>query len=780
MINLLYIGNSSTGGDSLNLNAEYDVIKKHCAKFPESIALQYLINPRLDVLIDKLKTWPPNVIHFGGHGSPHQEIAIITTSTGEVRAINNNDFLRIIEATQKDQISLLMLNSCYGESFARLLQNAAIADAVVAFRDAIRDDMVTDYLHTFYGSVLSGETIQDAVELANIGTDTKASIIWDPGRKLDPAIYRLTDPEVEPLQEGAKIEGKNLIKLLQVDDLGSIWQVSDGDTSKFQIRRFLHKRINRNQRLELEKNVERVKAFFKDEAGVLIPSNHNLDESNPKHLFIEYASETKLLWKPLHILLQELENNYPLNRLQIDEVNAIILQLAGIIDMGHYAGGYGLIHGRLNPNSIILVDRHTTESSTFGNLRPIITDFGLDSLSSRLHSVIKNQALSLSPWVKAGKSPRKEDDVYSLVSLWFWMLTGRKPQVHQISDINSWYKDLKVHLDYDVVSLILDVVNNNEHRPELSALKLSEQLVKKFITKEKIEELNKKTSRSQVKEITNGLGMKFSQVKAGKYYFGADRDEINSEPDEYPRRLIFLNEFYISQCVMTIQNLIDLANESGDSNLLLLTQPLKSKEDKNLPVTSIYQDGSERKISWQFAKKICTVLSELDAEKELGYKYFLPTEAQWEVACRAETITMFNTGLNELNLTNANFKASEAGLNGLQAVGKYPPNKWNLYEMHGNVWEFCEDYYQDRYLTNDDKNPKGAHPKTSMWTRLIGRRYSKVIRGGDYQSTQQECRSANRAWVEDKSDGFDELHEPAAEQTVGIRLVCYPVDLLPE
>lgn len=135
----------------------------------------------------------------------------------------------------------------------------------------------------------------------------------------------------------------------------------------------------------------------------------------------------------------------------------------------------------------------------------------------------------------------------------------------------------------------------------------------------------------------------------------------------------------------------------------------------------------------------------------------LPTEAEWEYACRAGTTTPFNTGENlttdEANYDGTypyhNFKKG-ASRKKTMPVGSLKPNSWGLYDMHGNVWEWCSDYKED-YTSNTQTNPTGP---------LTG--YLQVGRGGSWDNIAQRCRSAYRF-------GRPPTHKSDA---LGFRLVC--------
>lgn len=118
----------------------------------------------------------------------------------------------------------------------------------------------------------------------------------------------------------------------------------------------------------------------------------------------------------------------------------------------------------------------------------------------------------------------------------------------------------------------------------------------------------------------------------------------------------------------------------------------------------------------------------------------LPTEAQWEYACRAGSQTPFNDG-NCLSTNAANYDGNYpySGCNSgaykekTMAVGSFAPNGWGLHDMHGNVWEWCADWYGD-YPASAQSNPQG--PSTGS---------PRVMRGGSWNYDAQYCRSANRS-----------------------------------
>ena len=139
--------------------------------------------------------------------------------------------------------------------------------------------------------------------------------------------------------------------------------------------------------------------------------------------------------------------------------------------------------------------------------------------------------------------------------------------------------------------------------------------------------------------------------------------------------------------------------------------------------------------SWNDAVTFCRKLSELPEEKRRGRVYRLPTEAEWEYACRggAHSSTPFYFG-NSLSSAQANF-GRQVGRT--TTVGSYPANAFGLHDMHGNVCELCQDWYAvDYYANSPKKDPQD--PSSGQ---------DRVRRGGSCSAGARDCRSASRFWM---------------------------------
>jgi formylglycine-generating enzyme required for sulfatase activity len=172
--------------------------------------------------------------------------------------------------------------------------------------------------------------------------------------------------------------------------------------------------------------------------------------------------------------------------------------------------------------------------------------------------------------------------------------------------------------------------------------------------------------------------------------------------------------------------------------------------------------GSNRpveSVTWYSARLYCSKLTaaqSLQGNVPAGYEYRLPTEAEWEYACRAGTTTEFNLG-SALFCNRAKFEWSHhsntaCNSNSTVDVGSYLPNAWGLYDMHGNVWEWCLDSYEDY----------GAAPLTDPF---VTGGANRVFRGGSYVNDSDSCRSAVRY------DGIPD----GTSSAVGFRVVLAPI-----
>jgi formylglycine-generating enzyme required for sulfatase activity len=226
----------------------------------------------------------------------------------------------------------------------------------------------------------------------------------------------------------------------------------------------------------------------------------------------------------------------------------------------------------------------------------------------------------------------------------------------------------------------------------------------------------------------NMLGMQFVEVKAGSFQMGSD----DGGSDEKPVRTVQITrDFWMGKTEVT----------QKQYQQLMGSNPSSFKGD-DLPVESV---------SWDDAVEYCEALTKLEQSANRlpqGYVYRLPTEAEWEYACRAGTTGPYAGNLDEMGWRRLNSGSKT------QPVGGKKPNAWGLYDMHGNVWEWCRDWYGDYPSGSVTDPPQGASSGSD-----------RVFRGGSWFGTDSFCRSAYRNW----------FGPTCRSNALGFRVVLAPV-----
>lgn len=252
--------------------------------------------------------------------------------------------------------------------------------------------------------------------------------------------------------------------------------------------------------------------------------------------------------------------------------------------------------------------------------------------------------------------------------------------------------------------------------------------------------------------IENSIGMRLVRIPAGTFMMGSPRSEPEQIPNEVLHEVTITRPFYMGVYEVTQAQ---------------YTAVMRNTEDfQNRAVFKGEQNPMEN-VEWQKATQFCEVLSALPAESAAGRSYRLPTEAEWEYACRAGARTPFSTG-DSLSSRQANFNGNypygdaETGpyLRRTAPVGSYEPNAFGLYDMHGNVAEWCADFYDPEYYENSPpENPLG--PPFGVVPSSFGG-FHMVVRGGSWVDEARGCRSAYR---------FRAM--PATQyRIIGFRVVC--------
>jgi formylglycine-generating enzyme required for sulfatase activity len=249
-------------------------------------------------------------------------------------------------------------------------------------------------------------------------------------------------------------------------------------------------------------------------------------------------------------------------------------------------------------------------------------------------------------------------------------------------------------------------------------------------------------------EPVGDLGLEMIAIPGGEFEMGSPEDELGRWNNEGPMHRVTVPPFFMGQSVVT-QALWRVVAGWKPIQKQLASDPSRFKGD-NLPVTNI---------SWHDVTEFCVRLS-----RETGRDYRLPSEAMWEYACRAGTQTAFNFG-PMISPDVANYAWDEAydgvkfkqkDFEGTLPVGHFPANPWGLYEMHGNVWEWCADHWHEDY----DGAPINGIPWIEEEVESTA---DRVIRCGSWFRNPRYCRSASR------NNNFGRL-----DVNPGFRVICFP------
>lgn len=249
--------------------------------------------------------------------------------------------------------------------------------------------------------------------------------------------------------------------------------------------------------------------------------------------------------------------------------------------------------------------------------------------------------------------------------------------------------------------------------------------------------------------LTNSIGMRLARIPAGRFLMGSPETEAERQPDEGPSHLVSITRpFYMGIFPVTQQEYETVMGHNPSHF------QQSAGGDLRHPVESV---------SWYDAVEFCRRLSSRFEERDAGRVYYLPTEAEWEYACRAGTLTPFAFG-RTLSSSQANFNGQnpygDAPVGPFYErttpVGAFPSNAFGLFDMHGNVWEWCADFYDASYYGHSpDVDPLGPRGGSQ-----------RVLRGGNWNSAAgKNCRAARRGKDDPSAatpyDGFRVVMIPA-------------------
>lgn len=227
--------------------------------------------------------------------------------------------------------------------------------------------------------------------------------------------------------------------------------------------------------------------------------------------------------------------------------------------------------------------------------------------------------------------------------------------------------------------------------------------------------------------LAANVALDVMHIPAGEFMMGAPEQEKDREVDEGPQHWVKISEFWMGRTPVTQAQWRSIA-----------TLPKINRDLNTMPSTFQGDQRPVENVRWEEAIEFCDRLSD-----HTGHDYRLPSEAEWEYACRAGTTTPYHFGPT-ITPDLANYNATAPYSRGPRGIYRATTtevghfnvsNGFGLFDLHGNVWEWCLDTWHDGY--------QGAPTNGSAWTRHGDDSY-RVLRGGSWGNSPWYCRSANR------------------------------------
>ena len=230
-------------------------------------------------------------------------------------------------------------------------------------------------------------------------------------------------------------------------------------------------------------------------------------------------------------------------------------------------------------------------------------------------------------------------------------------------------------------------------------------------------------------DLGNGVSLTLVYIPGGTFWMGSKDDDPEAYDYEKPRHQVTLPAFWMGETPVT----------QGQYQAVMGSNPSHFQGDLHRPVELV---------SWNDADRFCQELSRKLSQEIIS----LPSESQWEYACRGGTDTRYFFGDDAAQLGNYAWYYGNSG-NETHPVKQKKPNAWGLYDMHGNVWEWCADQWHDNY--------QGAPTDGSAWLSSDESKH-RLLRGGSWRSPAENCRSAYRYHLTPADRDYDG----------GFRVVC--------
>ncbi|QJB46769.1 bifunctional serine/threonine-protein kinase/formylglycine-generating enzyme family protein [Dolichospermum flos-aquae] len=509
--------------------------------------------------------------------------------------------------------------------------------------------------------------------------------------------------------------------------------------------------------------------LFKQEADVLSQLHHSGIPHVESDAYFEYYPYNSQ--NPIHCLVMEkvvgedLEKYMQKRGLRPINQTTAIEWLKDLIIILEQVHNKDFFHRDIKPPNIML----RSESAEL-----VLIDFGT---VRKVTSTVFKQQGGVTGIISAGYTPSEQinnnavpqSDFFALGRTFVYLLTGKEPLDPIMYDSYNERLNWRNHAP-QISSMLADLLDDMMQRLYKDRPQNSHEILQRIAAIEKalqspkpqppkpqppIPANNLKTFSFEVvttdargnitnrrnasakyftEDLGNGVTLEMVEIPGGTFIMGSPENEAERYSNEGPQHQVTVPSFYMGKYELT----------QVQYQAIIGTNPSNFKGD-NRPV---------ERVSWNNAVEFCKKLSQ-----KTGKNYRLPSEAEWEYACRAGTTTPFYFGESitpDLVNYNGNYTYASAPKGKYRQqttdVGTFPPNSFGLYDMHGNVWEWCQDDYKDDYINAPTDGSALTSPSRSV----------KLLRGGSWHFTPEDCRSACR-------DPYD---LGTYDYYIGFRVVC--------
>jgi len=475
-----------------------------------------------------------------------------------------------------------------------------------------------------------------------------------------------------------------------------------------------------------------------------------------------------------HTLLRELQQQGVFGEVKIRD---LLLNILPVLRDIH---GQGVIHRDLKPENIMRRDE---------NGKLVLIDFGVsrrftESMLTKTGTTLGSQGYAALEQMQEGKSI-PASDLFSLGVSCFQLMTNKVPYTlflqYGYSWISHWQQHIQVPLSSQLRAILNKLLQNDlRHRygsvaavladlqaqhiipappktlsqlsgaptklvssqpdnqpisiPQATVISVHHPSLETFqfevITlnaKGEIDRRREQNAEFFGEDLGSGVNLEMVAIPGGRFRMGSPSQELNRDANEGPAHNVDVAPFFMGKYAITQLQWRVI------SALPKVSQDLHYDPSKFKGVTYPVEQ-----VSWRDAVEFCARLSQ-----KTGRAYRLPNEAEWEYACRAGTSTPFSYGPT-LTSQQANYQGQSTYGNGpigvyresTTPVGRFPPNNFGLYDMHGNVYEWCLDCWHRNY--------EGAPVDGSPWMTSKDSD-PRVLRGGSWYNKPRYCRAANRS-----------------------------------